>query len=88
MERSREIERAKSAGWESDEDEDEPSGYLEDHQPQEAVSVEVIESVPEDDAEPYDGDGVDGSGGGEEAYGEQIYENEDREGQLALEGDV
>ncbi|KAG8696004.1 hypothetical protein FRC09_008797 [Ceratobasidium sp. 395] len=45
LEENRERERAKSAGWDSDEDDNEPT---ETYVQQEAVSLELFEPVPED----------------------------------------
>jgi hypothetical protein len=50
LERIREIERAKSAGWDSDEDDEEPAEN-EEYELQEAVSVEPFEAVPEETEE-------------------------------------
>ncbi|KAG9120043.1 hypothetical protein FRC07_004636 [Ceratobasidium sp. 392] len=53
LEETREQERAKSAGWDSDEDDnDPPDAYL----PQEPVSVEPFEPALDDTAEPVDED--------------------------------
>lgn len=75
LERAREIEHAKSAGWDSDEDDEEPAGYPEEHQPQEAVSVEPLPEAEE----PYEGDAADEHAEVREVYEEEPYEGEDQE---------
>ncbi|KAG8734139.1 hypothetical protein FRC12_018635, partial [Ceratobasidium sp. 428] len=79
---NRERERAKSAGWDSDEDDNEPT---ETYVQQEAVSLELFEPAPEDAEHATDG-GVQEDGtkehpvdvdGDEEEVDEHEQEGED-----------